>query len=141
MVNSGSESAAGFLYVRRLVWCYVVIVLATLGVLSVLSSIGSTQATSEAWGHAILVGVFAVVLPVRMGASRRRRAGALRAVGIIAGVLIVVNGVEAVIPHLFPVWMRVEMVGTAMLMGAILISVVQGSRTDRRAGGTAAHSG
>ena len=111
-------------WVMRLVVCYVVIVLGTLAVLAVLSSHGSPQATPEGWGHAIVVSVFAVLLPLRGRAAMRGRAGALRAVGIIAVVLAAVNVVEAAVPHAFPVWMRVEMVGIAVLMGAILGSVV-----------------
>lgn len=118
----------------RLVWCYVVIVLGTLGVLAVLSSRSAPQATSEAWGHAIVVTVFAVLLPVRTRAARRGRPGALRAVGIIAGVIAVVNLVEAAVPHVFPGWMRVEMVAIAVLMLAILVSVVHGHRTRRASG-------
>lgn len=128
------EQRSGFLWVRRLVASYVAVVVVTLGVLIGLSSAGSAQATSEAWGHAIVVGVFALLLPVRVCAARRGRAGAFTAVGIIAGVLAIVNVVEAVIPHAFPDWMRVEMVAIALLMGAILVFVVRARREEQRSG-------
>jgi hypothetical protein len=95
---------------HRLVTTYVVLVAATLVALVVLSLADSDQATSEAWVHAVIVAVFAVLLPVRL------RAGALGPVAIIAGVLAVVNLVEAVLPGIFPVWMRVEMVVFFVLM-------------------------
>lgn len=128
MVNSDAVVGSSQRWVARLVAAYVAVVVGTLVVLAVLSSHSSRQATPEAWGHAVVVSVFAVLLPVRARAARRGRAGALRAVGIIAGVLAVVNVVEAALPDAFPGWMRVEMVGIAVLMGAILVSVAQDRR-------------
>lgn len=104
-----------------LVSVYVGVVIVTLGVLAVLSAVGSTLATQEAWGHAVVVALFAVLLVLRLRAARRGSAAALRAVMIIAAVLVVVNVVEAVVPGLFPIWMRAEMIGLAALMAAIAV--------------------
>jgi hypothetical protein len=108
-----------------LVRWYVAVVVATVAALAVMSALGSRQATSDAWVHAVVVGVFALVMPRRLRAARRGGTRALRAVGIIAAVLLTVNLVEAAIPHMFPAWMRIEMVGIAALMAAVLASVVR----------------
>jgi hypothetical protein len=111
----------------RLVWLYVGVVCATIVVLAVLSGLDPGQATPEAWVHAGIVGVFAVLLLVRMRAARQGSRRAIIAAGIIATVLVVVNLVEALIPGLFPIWMRVEMVGIAALM-ATLAALVRRER-------------
>ena len=48
----------------------------------------------------------------------------LRPTGFIAAVLLVVNVVEALIPGLFPLWMRVEMVAIAVVMACVILFVV-----------------
>lgn len=123
MVNNAVSPALSRL--RGLVAAYVVVVVATIAVLAVLSALAPAQATSEAWGHAVVVAVFAVLLPLRLRAAARGSVRALRAVGLVAAALFLVNVVEALIPGLFPGWMRVEMVGVAVLMAGVILSVVQ----------------
>jgi hypothetical protein len=107
-----------------LVGSYVLLTITMLAVLAVLSGIAQQFATQEAWVHAVIVAVFAVVLPLRLRAARAGSPGALRAVGIIAVVLMMVNVVEALIPGLLPAWMRIEMLVIALvLLGAILVVV------------------
>jgi hypothetical protein len=106
--------------VHLVVWCYVALVLATVIALGVLSSTAPQLATQRAWGHAVIVAVFAVVLPLRLRAARRGSVRARRAVGIIAAVLMVVNLVEAGLPGTFPIWMRREMIAVAALMLLVL---------------------
>lgn len=125
MVN---ESAPTLVRTRALVGVYVAVVALTVVLLAVLAELAPAQATSEAWGHAVVVAVFAVLLSLRLRSARRGRVGALRAVGIISAVLLVVNLVEALIPGLFPGWMRLEMVGIAVLMGGVVLSVTQERR-------------
>lgn len=122
MVN---ESAPALVRTRALVGVYVAVVALTVVLLAVLAELAPAQATSEAWGHVVVVAVFAVLLSLRLRSARRGRVGALRAVGIISAVLLVVNLVEALIPGLFPGWMRLEMVGIAVLMGGVVLSVAQ----------------
>jgi hypothetical protein len=110
--------------IRRLVAAYVVVVVATVAVLATLSAVAPELATDEAWGHALIVGVFAVLLPLRLRAAMHGSVRALRAVGFIAAALFLVNLIEALIPGLFPAWMRAEMVGIALMAGVIL-SVMQ----------------
>ena len=112
----------------KLIAVYVLCVIATIVTLAVLSRSDPDQATSDAWVHAVIVGVFAVLLPVRLRAARRGSERAGVAVGIIAAVLVVVNVVEASIPGLFPVWMRVEMAGIAVLMTAVAVLVLRTPR-------------
>lgn len=108
-------NSAGLRQVSTLVTTYVVITVATLVVLAVLSATAPALATGEAWGHAVIVGVFAVLLPLRLRSARRGGRGALTAVVVIASVLALVNVVEAFLPA-FPGWMRGEMVVIAALM-------------------------
>lgn len=115
------------------VWIYVAVVVGTIVALGILSAVAPRQAPTEAWVHAVIVAVFAVLLPLRARAARAGGRGALRAVGIIAAVLLVVNVVEALIPGLFPLWMRILMVVIALLMVTVVLLVVReltaGART------------
>lgn len=104
---------------------YVAVAVATLGVLAVLSAAAPRQAPREAWGHAIIVAVFAVVLPLRLRAARRGSLRALRAAGLIASALLLVNVVEATVPGFVPIWMRIEMAGIAILMAAVIGLVIR----------------
>lgn len=103
---------------------YVAIVLGTVAALGILSATVPHLATRDAWVHAVIVAVFAVVLPLRLRAARAGSPGALRAVGIIAAVLFLVDVIEAMISGLFPLWMRAEMIGIAVVMLAVTLLVV-----------------
>ena len=116
------------------VGAYVVIALGTVAVLGILSATAPHLATTGAWVHAVIVAVFAVVLPLRVRAARAVSVGALRAVGLISAALLLVNVVEVLIPGLFPLWLRVEMIGIAVLMAGVILLVVGerlGDRTSR----------
>ena len=115
---------------------YVAIVTATIAALGILSATAPHLATQDAWVHAVIVAVFAVVFPLWLRAARAGRPGALRAVGIISAVLFLVNVTEAMIPGLFPLWMRAEMIGIALVMAVVIVLVARersGAREDRRA--------
>lgn len=128
MVNSVERSPVRRterVWVDRLVGAYVVVVVVTVGVLALLAANHSRQATTEAWVHAAVVAAFAFLLPARLLAAHRGRPGAWRAVAIISAVLVVANVVEGVLPGLFPVWMRWENLGIAVLMAAVVLLVVR----------------
>ena len=108
---------------------YVVVALGTVAALIVLSTAAPALATAEAWGHAVVVAVFAIVLALRARVARTGSASGLRAVTIIGSVLLVVNLVEATLPGVFPPWMRVEMVGIAGLMLVLLVLAVRARST------------
>jgi hypothetical protein len=114
--------------VAALVRVYVVITILTVGGLVVLSIRGSDLATQEAWIHAVIVVVFAVLLSMRLRSARHGSDDAWRAIGVIGAVLFAVNVVESLIPGLFPVWMRVEMIGIAVLMALIAVLVRRAAR-------------
>jgi len=118
--------------VQRLVRTYAVVAVGTVVALAVLQAVDASLATSHAWGHALIVAVFAVLLPLRLRAARAGRRSGLRAVGIISGVLVAVNVVEASIPGFLPTWMRLEMVGVALLMVAIVSLVIRAAMRTRR---------
>lgn len=69
---------------------------------------------------------------VRLRAARSGGRRGLIAFGIIAFALFVVNVVEALIPGLFGLWMRLRMAGIAALMVILALS----ARHDLRAGAT-----
>lgn len=137
MVNSrsgviSSTSSAPIPAAAVAVRIYLAVVIATLLGLAVLSSAGSHQATSNAWGHAIVVSVFAVVLPLRLRSARTRRRSAIRAVGLIAAVLFLVNVTEALIPGFVPAWMRAQMYVVAALMLVVVLDVIRWAVTTGR---------
>jgi hypothetical protein len=99
---------------------YVALTVSTLVALVVMSALAPRLATHEAWGHAVIVAIFAILLPLRMRAAQRRRGRALRAVRIITVALFTVNVVEAALPHVFPAWMRIEMAATALMMASLV---------------------
>ena len=97
----------------------------TLVVLGLLSAVGSKEATSSAWVHAVIVAFFAVLLEMRMRAARRGSHRASVAVLIITAVLYVANIIEAAAPGASPTWMRFEMVAIAALMGGVVVTSIR----------------
>jgi hypothetical protein len=110
-----------------LVRVYLVLVVGTVAALVVLTYVAPRLATTNAWGHAIVVAVFAVVLPLRLRRAQVGRRGAVRAVGLISAVLLLVNVVEALIPGFVPAWMCVVMVVTAAVMAGVILDIVRWS--------------
>ena len=104
---------------------YLVVVLGTLAALLALTFVKPGLATPNAWGHAIVVGAFAVVLPFRLRAAQAGRRGAIRAVGVIAAALLLVNVVEAVLPGFVPLWMKVAMMLVAVLMAGVVVDMAR----------------
>jgi hypothetical protein len=125
MVKNLSKPSMNVRRIAVIVRIYVAVVAATLVALGVLSAVDPGQATQEAWIHAAIVAVFAVVLPLRLRSAATGSVRGLRAVGLISAALLLVNAVEASISGLFPVWMRVEMVGIALLMACVILLVVR----------------
>lgn len=133
MVNSRArERVDAYRPLTAAVALYVIAAVATVGVLAVLVGVAPATAPQEAWVHAVIVAVFAVVLPLRLRAARAGSSSALRAVGVICAVLVIVNAVEAAIPGGFPAWMRMEMVALALLMATccqFVLRIERGSST------------
>ena len=128
--QTGVKPAPGSLsLVTSLVAAYLIVTVVSLVALVILSATAPEQATSEAWGHLVIVALFAVLLLIRLRAARRGSGRALTAVGIIAGVLVVANLVEAALPQAFPGWMRVQMIVVAILMAAVALAVFRSRST------------
>jgi hypothetical protein len=127
MVNTSPLNASA-----AVIRVYVVLTAATLLTLALLSIVAPDLATPHAWGHAIIVVVFAVLLPLRMRAAREGKRSGLRAVGLISGALVAVNLVGAVLPDFFPTWMRVEMLCVAALMAVNVLLVVRAALAANR---------
>jgi hypothetical protein len=104
---------------------YIAITVATVLTLVAMSIADPHLATSHAWGHALIVVVFAVLLPLRVRSARAGKRSGLRAVGLISATLLVINMAEGLIPGFFPAWMRVEMFCIAGLMAVIVLLVVR----------------
>ena len=120
MVNASPLNASA-----TVVRVYVALTAATVLTLALLSLVAPDLATDHAWGHAIIVVVFAVLLPLRLRAAREGKRSGVRAVGLISGTLVAVNLVEGVLPGFFPTWMRVEMFCIAALMACNVLLVVR----------------
>lgn len=119
---------------RSLTSLYLVIVGGTVLALIVLSLAAPPQAPVEAWIHAMIVLVLGVLLPLRLRRARQGHRTALRASGLIAAVLLLANVIEALVPGLFPAWMRLEMVVIATLMAGIVVCVARAAARADRAG-------
>jgi hypothetical protein len=115
-----ADLAAASVVVRA----YVVLTAATVAALIVMSAVAPRLATSNAWGHAVIVVIFVILLPLRMRAARKGSTRALRGVTVMAVAVLAVNVVEAALPQ-FPGWMRIEMAVTAVLM-ALLAGLLTG---------------
>lgn len=114
----------------KLAISYSVIALVAIAALAVFSITRPSLVNEDAWVHCIVVGVFALVLPLRAKAAAEKRS-ALRATGIIAAVLFVVNVVEAFLPNFMPTWLRVVMVAIALIMACIVGLVTNVSLKER----------
>lgn len=113
-----TDPSRSFTPIRVLIAVYAA---ATAGTIAVLAwwRDDSRIATPHAWGHAVTVLVFAVVL---VAVARRAAAGSRRALlrlRIIAVVIPVVSVVLVAIPGFLPAWMRIEQA----VYGVLLLSV------------------
>jgi hypothetical protein len=108
-----------------LVRVYLAVLVVTLAALAVLTLTAPRLATSNAWGHAVVVAVFAIVLPLRLRRAQPGKRSAIRAVGVISAVLVLINVTEALIPGFVPLWMRLDMGLVALLMVGVVLDVVR----------------
>ena len=96
-----------FRTIRALCLVYLAATVATLGFL-VWKRDDHSLVTTDTWVHEVILLVFAVVL---VGVAKRTAAGDPRAylrLRIVSLVIAVVSVVVAVLPGLFPAWMRIE---------------------------------
>lgn len=103
---------------------YLVVAVGTVAALGALSVTAPRQAPRDAWVHAVVVAVFAGLLPIRLRAARRGSTAPVRTVGLIASALFLADVVEAALPDFVPVWMRIEMVAVAGMMAAVVGLVI-----------------
>lgn len=104
---------------------YLALVVGALAGLAVLSISAPDLAPQSAWVHQGIVTAFAVLLLLRLRRAVTGNVRALRASGIIAGVLVAVNVVEAQLPGLFPAWLRAMMLLTAVVLLGIVATVIR----------------
>jgi hypothetical protein len=110
-----------FLAIRVLLAAYLAATVATLVVLAARHA-DAGFATDEAWGHAIVVLVFAALLVPAASRAAQGSRGAYRRLLIVSIVIPVVSVVLVALPHLLPGWMRVEQAvyGVLLLVVAVL---------------------
>ena len=118
-------SSTNLSVVHRLLRLYLVVALAAVVTLAILSVAAPHQAPTEAWVHAVVVSGFAGLLLRRARSARRGSIRALRAVGLIAGALVLANVLLARLPGSLPTWMRIEALGIAVLMVGVVLLVVR----------------
>ena len=99
--RSTREPRSADLAASVVVRAYVVLTAATVAALIVMSAVAPRLATSNAWGHAVIVVIFVILQPLRMRAARKGSTRALRGVTIMAVAVLAVNVVEAALPQ-FP---------------------------------------
>ncbi len=75
-LDPAAFAPASLVQVKRLVNAYVVVCLGTLVALAAMTAAAPASATGEAWGHAVVVAVFAIVLLLRTRAALREAAPA-----------------------------------------------------------------
>jgi hypothetical protein len=112
-------------HLALLIRSYLTLTAASVLALCLLTALDPHQATSHAWGHAVIVVAFAILLPLRLRAARAGKRSGLRAVGLISGVLLAVNVIEGCLTGVFPLWMRIEMFCVAVLMAATVMLVIR----------------
>ena len=118
-----------FLAIQVLLVVYLAATVATIGVLAARHA-DQAFATDEAWGHAIVVLVFAALLVPAASRAARGSRGAYRRLLIVSIVLPVVSVVLVALPHLLPGWMRVEQAAYGALL--LVVAVLAASSPVRR---------
>jgi hypothetical protein len=115
--------------IRILLLAYLLATVATLAVLGVRHA-DAAFATDEAWGHAIVVLAFAVLLIPAASRAAAGSRGAYRRLRIVSVVIPVVSVVLVALPHLLPPWMRVEQAAYGVLL--LVVAVLAASGPVRR---------
>jgi hypothetical protein len=118
-----------FRTIRVLLFAYLLATVATIGVLVVRHE-DRGFATDEAWGHAIVVLVFAVLLVPAAARAARGSRGAYRRLLVVSIVIPVVSVVLVALPDLLPPWMRVEQAAYGVLL--LVVAVLAASSPVRR---------
>jgi hypothetical protein len=104
-----------FRLIRVLLLAYLAATVGTLGVLAARHA-DAAFATDEAWGHAIVVLVFAALLVPAASRAAKGSRGAYRRLLIVSIVIPVVSVVLVALPHFLPAWMRIEQAGYGVLL-------------------------
>jgi hypothetical protein len=118
-----------FRVIRILLLAYLLATVATLAVLAVRHD-DAAFATDEAWGHAIVVLAFAVLLLPAAARAAAGSRGAYRRLRIVSVVIPAVSVVLVALPHLLPPWMRVEQAAYGVLL--LVVAVLAASSPVRR---------
>jgi hypothetical protein len=126
-----------FRLIRVLLLVYLAATVATHAVLAVRRD-DTAFATDEAWGHAIVVLVFAALLVPAASRAARGSRGAYRRLLIVSIVIPVASVVLVALPHLLPEWMRIEQAAYGALL--LVVAVLAASGPVRRSVGPLRHS-
>jgi hypothetical protein len=118
-----------FLAIRILLLACLLATAATLGVLAARHE-DAGFATDEAWGHAIVVLVFAALFVPAASRAARGSRGAYRRLRIVSVVIPVVSVALVDLSGFLPPWMRVEQAAYDVLL--LLVAVLATSSPVRR---------
>jgi hypothetical protein len=70
MVNTSGGDPINLERINLLLRVYLLVAFATVGILAVLSAVAPHEAPRDTWVHAVIVAVFAVLLPLRLRSAR-----------------------------------------------------------------------
>jgi len=126
-----------FRLIRALLLVYLAATVATIAVLAARHA-DTAFATDEAWGHAVVVLVFATLLVPAASRAAKGSRGAYRRLLIVSIVIPVASVVLVALPHLLPGWMRIEQAAYGVLL--LVVAALAASRPVRRSLGPLRHS-
>lgn len=104
-----------FAVIRILLATYLAATVATIGVLAARRA-DTAFASDEAWGHAVVVLAFAVLLVPAGSRAAAGSRGAYRRLLVVSVVIPLVSIVLVALPHLLPPWMRIEQAAYGVLL-------------------------
>ena len=109
-----------FRAIRALCWTYLAATVATVAFLAWKND-DHALVTQHAWGHEVILLVFAVVLVRVAGRAAAGNPRAYLRLRIVAIVVAVASLVVAAIPGFLPEWMRVEQLLYGILVAAVAV--------------------
>jgi hypothetical protein len=130
MVNSenvgGSAARAALGPARRLVVCYLVLSVLTLGAI-VLMRNDPGLVTDAVWIRGSIVAVTAFLMLTFASGAAKGNPRALLRLRIVSAIMIVVIGVIVALPGVFPMWLRIEQAVCGVLLLGVA-GIVNGKR-------------
>ncbi|MEQ0557905.1 hypothetical protein ABJI51_02395 [Amycolatopsis sp. NEAU-NG30] len=122
----GSAARAALGPARRLVVCYLVLSVLTLGAIVLLRN-DPGLVTDAVWIRGSIVAVTAFLMLTFASGAAKGNPRALLRLRIVSAIMIVVIGVIVALPGVFPVWLRIEQAVCGVLLLGVA-AIVNGKR-------------